>query len=162
MASIYSVTVSPPYRDLQGRFAKADRAAKERARSAMRYLGGRLVTIGRNEAPSKTGAYRNSINYKTFERGDTIELRMYAGDPPHKWITGGTKAHLILPKRAKALRFFWANGPDGAKVYFFRWVWHPGTAANPWHYRAINYLRPEIDAELSSVAQTYAETIAGR
>ena len=41
-------------------------------------------------------------------------------------VTPGTRSHEIRPKRAKALRFFWAKGPRGPGIYFFKRVMHPG------------------------------------
>ena len=42
----------------------------------------------------------------------------------------GTKPHTISAVNANVLAFFWPNGPQGAKMYFFRSVNHPGYKGN--------------------------------
>lgn len=44
----------------------------------------------------------------------------------------GVAPHTISPRNARSLRFFWADGPQGAGTYHFDSVEHPGIEATNW------------------------------
>lgn len=52
--------------------------------------------------------------------------------PAVHYVLNGTRAHLIRPRRRKALRF-----EVGGRVVFARLVRHPGTRANDFMFRAL-------------------------
>ena len=85
--------------------------------------------------PRKTGNLGRSIRLGavTPTRAETVATANYAA-----YVERGTRPHVIVPKRAKALR--WAAGGNarlsgrprtGGQVRFAKRVRHPGTKARP-------------------------------
>jgi hypothetical protein len=159
--AVVNVTSNPTFRDLRGRFAKASKALLENLRGEMRGLGSRFVAVARTEAPRKTGKFAGSINYRTFNTGNSLGFNIYTQQPLGKFITKGTKPHIIRAKNVRFLRFYWAKGPQGAGVYFFRSVRHPGTKPNDYLDRAMNKWRPEALAGLRRVSTRWTADIIG-
>ena len=160
---VITVTSTPPFRDVLGRFAKAEKQFLESKREGMRNLGRRWVAIARDEAPyGKTGKFRKSIAYRTSQSGSTVGFSTYSAQPLGKWITQGTKAHFIRARRVRFLRFDWPKGPNGPGIYFFRKVNHPGTKPNPYHERATARWMPEADMELRRISRKYVMTVQGK
>ena len=175
---LIKVTVKPTFRDVRGRFAKADDRMREQKRLSMRYLGMRWVNIAREEAPKgKTGNFARSIIYRTSEQGNNVILQTYAAQPLSTFIVRGTKSHQIPPRLAGALYFFWPKVgmfvvvPKNPK---FRthvsddklWVGkgyvdHPGTKPNPYVQRAYARWKPEAQPELRRIALKYISVIQG-
>lgn len=66
------------------------------------------------------------------------------------WTDEGAAPHLIVPRNAKALRFFWSNGPDGPGTYFFNSVNHPGQEGTHWFSDVVDnwpdYVQGAIDS----------------
>ncbi|MCL6437218.1 MAG: hypothetical protein K6T51_01295 [Rubrobacteraceae bacterium] len=60
-------------------------------------------------------------------------VEFYDRAPQALFLEEGTRPHEILPRRARALRWY---GPDGAPI-FARRVSHPGTHATRWLSRAL-------------------------
>lgn len=93
-------------------------------------------------APVDTGAYRDSIKVsKTYRVGNQIVTRIYSNlvlysDTNNTWwgvplasiIEHGTKPHFIQPHKPNGV-LRWEDS-DG-NVHFAKFVWHPGTVANP-------------------------------
>lgn len=88
---------------------------------------------------------RSHINYSTGELSGSIisRVRTVKGEreghviaiPEHAiFVNEGTKPHVILPKRATVLSFFWARKGIHA---FFKKVNHPGTKPNPFLWKAL-------------------------
>ena len=152
-------TVQPSFRDILGRFTKANKELLNDKRKMMKQLGSKMVGFERAEAPKKTGRFAKGIHYKTFVRGEIIEMRTYSPEPLGTYITKGTKAHLIVARKASALRFFWESGPRGAGIYFFKWVMHPGTKPNPYVDRAYARWYPGAKIELSRIALNYKSRV---
>ena len=92
-------------------------------------------------APVNTGAYKNSIKTsKTYVQGKKIVTRIYSNmtlysDTNNTWngvplaaiIEHGTRPHFIRPHKPDG----WLHWTDEDGEHFARWVWHPGTVANP-------------------------------
>lgn len=87
----------------------------------------------------KSGCLEDSM-VKRFEAiGGELAVRVVSdtsGCSPNRvsyslWVHDGTEPHWIFPIHSDRLAFFWANGPDGAGMYFFTSVYHPGTQAIP-------------------------------
>ena len=112
----------------------------------------------RRGAPVRTGAYRDSIKVsETYVLRGRVITRIYStmtlgGDNP-TWqkyplariIENGTKPHYITPRNPEGvLRWEDENG-----VHYAKWVWHPGTIANPHWQRALlwnrDYYRKKIN-----------------
>ena len=71
-----------------------------------------------------------------------------------KFITGGTKPHIIRPKRKKAL--WWEGAEHPVKI-----VHHPGTKANKFTGRAFRRWLPGARKWIRTVSTRYTKTIAG-
>lgn len=142
-ARLFTLTVSPELRDLEGRFRnfgyEGGRLLEIR-REEMRNVGRLGVNILREEAPKRTGWFASRIRYHTRVMGNSLELRFTWPQPLGKWITGGTgiwgpRRAVIRPVRAKVLRFV-----IGGKVIFAAWV--RGMKPNPFVDRAMVRFRP--------------------
>lgn len=95
-------------------------------------------------APVKTGKLRDSIVKRFVEEFPTgLGIRVVATAKYAVYVHEGTKAHIIAAKDAKALAFFWANGPRGPGLYFFKQVNHPGTWPHPFLREALQFSIPQ-------------------
>ena len=157
--SLFSVTSKPTFRELDGRFAKADAALLAAKREGMRALAGRFVTYAKDEAPKRSSRFSKAIRSRSFIEGDTVGFRIFSPQPLGTWIIEGTDPHPIVAKNAKFLRFRWPNGPDGDKIYYFKSVRHPGTKPNRYHERAHQRWLPEAQRELRRISTRYVEAL---
>lgn len=82
-------------------------------------LGSNIELEARDNAPVKSGNYRNNINYDG-------KYTITANAKYSAAIEYGTQPHIIEPKTAKALHF----KKNGREV-FAKIVRHPGTKPNP-------------------------------
>ncbi len=163
MASVqYLMKTSPPMRDLLGRFNKGEQVVREARRAQLKPEARRLVGLARDEAPSKSGRFRRSIGYRTFDDGKDVGFVVYAKEPLASYIQKGTKRHPIVAKSSKVLRFWWEEGPEGPGIYFFTRVNHPGTKANRFMGRAVRRWKPGARAMLRRVALYYIDSIRGK
>lgn len=177
MSEFISVTLKPPFRDLRGRFVKATEEVQKAKRDELRGLGAYVVSRLKAEAPrGKTGKFAASHSFKTFERGQNIELRFYSAGPLGQFIRLGTKPHRIVAKRAKALAFFWPKvgmmtfvpragfpitGEAGGAFWIGKgFVNHPGTQPNPYHERALASMSTPMRDALSRMAARFAQTVS--
>ena len=99
-------------------------------------------------APVKTGNYRDSIQVtKTYIVNNRMVTRIYSnvvlysdtnntwwGVPLRRIIEYGTKPHFIKPHKPNGV-LRWED--DDGTVHFAKYVWHPGTVANPHWSNAI-------------------------
>jgi len=160
---VLHITTQPSYRDVFGRFAKANQQLLNDKREMLRRLGRRWVEIAREEAPVRKGDFRKSIHFRTFEAGQTLELRGYSAEPLGRYIREGTDPHVIRARRAKVLRFLWPNGPRSSSTFvgfhFYPYVNHPGTKPNPYHQRAYSRWQAEAGRELRRITVRYRSAI---
>lgn len=77
--------------------------------------------------PYQTGNLARSTNYTIDGWGVNLIGRITAATFYALFVHEGTGPHVIVPRRAKVLRFNTARG-----VVFARKVYHPGTRAQPW------------------------------
>ena len=160
---LYTLTVSPRLRDLEGRFASFEQDGGrllEIRREEMREVGRQGVAILREEAPKRTGWFASRIIYRTAVVGNSLELRFTWPQPLGKWITGGTglfgpRKAVIRPVRAKVLRF-WIGG----KKIFAAWV--RGMRPNPFVDRAMARIRPRLMTELRGIGNAVITGLAGK
>jgi len=180
MTNTIEITIRPPLRDLQGRFTKATTDLLEQKRASVKKLGRAWLMLARTEAPiGKTGRFRASINYRTFQEGSTVGFRGYGAQPLGTWIIEGTKTHPIQANAANALCFFWPKAgrwvvvPKGGgfkthvradgKLWIGKGhVDHPGTQPNPYNVRAYDAWRPEAEVELRRISKNYIATLQGK
>lgn len=177
MSRFLTITASPAFRDMSGRFARATEQLKTDKRDMMSAIGQRWVEVARDEAPHKTGKFAKGIFARTYESGNDIKLIGYAPDPLATFIQEGTRPHPIPPSSANALYFFWPKVgmytvvPKGGgfrthvqsgKLWVGKgYVNHPGTKPNPFLTRTWERTHPEIDTAVRRIAARYAMVIVG-
>ena len=85
-------------------------------------------------APERSGELKRSRYGPTlsFVRENVIRATCGYSAPQAEWTDQGTRSHPIVARRAKSLRFFWDNGPDGPGWYNFPAVNHPGFEGSGW------------------------------
>lgn len=169
-----SITVRPSYRDIRGRFVKADEQVLTEKREAARVLGREWKRLMRQEAPKKTGRFADGIGFRTKQTGEEITMEGFMPQPLGSYITEGTKAHIIAARNAGALRFFWPkvgmltfvpkNGgfpthvnANGDLIIGKGFVNHPGTKPNKFNERAFDKWYPSARVELNRIAVNWRE-----
>ena len=147
------------YRDVQGRYARRTEALAMIQREEMRNLGRAGVSVLRHYAPEDTGKFKEGIAYRTDDRASSTTLTFYVRGE-HAFLlpmlTGGTAPHPIYPHGDYPLSFFWPRGPEGAKVYHYMHVNHPGTIPDPFVANALDALSPQLEMSLARVARRVA------
>ena len=96
-------------------------------------LGPRIAFDARRFAPKRTGRLAASI--EDHMSGGVLIIAAHT--PYAYFVETGTRAHIIRPRIAQALRWY---GPNGEPV-FASIVHHPGTRPEP-------YLRPALVANM--------------
>lgn len=85
------------------------------------------------EAPEDTGELVRSAYGPTVEPTDPVlSATIGFSAPQADWTDQGTVPHEIYPVNARALRFYWQNGPNGPGTYVFDHVNHPGVQGTGW------------------------------
>jgi hypothetical protein len=106
-------------------------------------------------APLVTGELVLSINAApvtgTLSAG-TLLGTVSSSLPRALWVEEGTKAHVILPRKKKALR--WASNGTGAEGWrFAKKVNHPGTKAKPFLKPALASKREAIESKFEAATR---------
>lgn len=128
--------------DVSGMKAKAmlryGRLAQESARAFQTEL--------RTQAPHKTYELRNSIEVRALHTGPAL-FTIVAEAPVVQAATtnDGARPHIIRPRRAKMLSFYWPK--VGARVAF-RFVNHPGNRGTHWWDKVLDRRSSIIGAVL--------------
>jgi len=147
------------YRDVTGRFARRTDELQRAKREEMRGQGRAMVRTLQQYAPEDEGIFKKGIAYRTDERGDVTTVTIYVRGE-HAFLlpmlTGGTRPHPIYPRGNYPLRFFWPRGPEGAKVYYYWHVEHPGTVPDPFVSYAVDVMSPQFEMGLERVARRVA------
>lgn len=154
----FKLTVRPTFRDLAGRFARADQNLLAGRRNMVKNLAKTARDLYVEEAPEDTGDFKSGIRYRTFIQGERIGFTISTPQPLGKFIIGGTKAHIITPRGNYPLRF---EASDGSIVFTYL-VNHPGTSPNPFNQRAIDRFMPDAEADLRRLSTRYATEVTGR
>lgn len=92
------------------------------------------------------GDLRDSIGHRRHTTPSAVTVEFTAKVPYAKFVIGGTRAHPIAPRRAKAL--YWVDPGGGAR--FARLVHHPGTKPNQFARRAVQPLVPMLSRRLAA------------
>lgn len=129
-------------------------APREYRSEAHRLIGSYATAAARQAsriAPVRTGRLRQSIRARALrELRWSVEAAVnYAG-----FIEFGTRPHLILPRRARVLRFFVA----GEEAFALR-AMHPGTAPRPFIRPAVEDVLPRLR---SALARLYPQLLKRR
>lgn len=156
-----AVHAIPPFRDTLGRFSAAEKGLRDNFRNQLRSQGRRLFGLTKEEAPVKTGDFKAGHRWRTVVGSNKISIFITSPQPLGKFIVGGTKAHAIAAKHASMLRFYWPRGYDGARVYFFKAVWHPGTKPNRYTGRAYRRWLPGARVFLNRIARDFVRDFTG-
>lgn len=153
------------FRDILGRFAKADGAIKFRSRKIAEEAGQLAVKALKKNAPvgvhyiissdgksvkeTRPATLKKSLKYKLVQTNKGTEVHILCA-PHAAFVVKPTKAHEIVAKNKKSLRFFWPGAPaqvvkaQGGNIVHFTRVWHPGTKGNPFHERTIVEIEPKL------------------
>lgn len=174
---MFTVTFEANFKDLKDKFVRADRATYGKAKERISALSKRWIFLARDEAPKKSGYFRQTITADTFEEENAIGFRGYSERPLGKWIIEGTKPHKIEAVRADALKFFWKkvgmftivpkgggdypNARPGTLIIKKGYVNHPGTKPNLFTERALNRFVPEAKQALNEIARQWTMTFNG-
>lgn len=90
-------------------------------------LGNKLERLAQHDVGVKTGALRASITSRLTVQSTGLVMTVGSANRVAYLHHEGTKPHVILPRRANALRF-----EMHGKIVIARKVNHPGTKANPY------------------------------
>ena len=157
VSTSFRIEAIPTFREIGGRFAAANKDLLESRRDEMRLLGGRARDIWQEEAPKKTGEFARNIRFRTFVRGDRVGFTLSTPQPLKRWITEGTRPHVIVPRgQGYPLRF----EVNGRTVFAYR-VNHPGTKPHPFDERAAASFEPEAQQALRRISTRYIAKIVG-
>ena len=142
---------------VQQNFDRADLIIRGAINRTMRRIGKLMVPVLKGVTPRVTGKLKNSTIFQILGAPDTQVLQIRQGARSvegafyGEFVRKGTAPHVIVPRRAKALRFM-----IGGNVVFARRVNHPGTAANPYHTRALSSARSRINGIIAEEQEAAA------
>lgn len=105
-------------------------------------------------SPFKTGKMRQGIGSRLEPSAGSMWVVLYSTASYAPYVLGGTRAHTIAARNAKALRWIANSGHGG--VMFAKSVQHPGTKPNNFPERA---LAPITTLILQSFADAAREAI---
>lgn len=147
------------FKELQATFKNAPRKIQDVGRAWAKDVAADEVKYIRKAAPSKTGRFRQTIQpySRAFVIGVTIGNYPKLGARLAKWIISGTRAHPIVARRAKALRFMWKG-----KLRFFKSVWHPGTKPNDFIRKGAQKFQPRVRVWLNDLNKRIVNVLQGK
>lgn len=105
MANVaFRIEARPTFRDLQGKFAKAEDALLAARRDELRAEGRIIVQLVQGGIRRKVGKYDSSklesgVRFNTRQTGETVSLNVT--------VPARARPHRIYARYAKALAFFW-------------------------------------------------------
>lgn len=100
----------------------------------------------RQEAPYRDSEEEHHLHLRdSFEAETDLSFAsatvQFSSRAPHaRYVIRGTDPHEIRPRLARALHFL----GEGGESVFAAHVWHPGTAPNPFHERAMRGLHDDV------------------
>ncbi|WP_405759431.1 hypothetical protein OG234_13145 [Streptomyces sp. NBC_01420] len=113
----------------QGKLGRLLRARNGIARRRLQQRVDQVADFARREAPPGMVRY---ISTEVVETPRGLQGVIWCDHPKVRFVLDGTRPHVIVPRRAKALRF-----TVGGDVVFARRVRHPGTRPNDFLGRAL-------------------------
>jgi hypothetical protein len=113
----------------QGAIRRLLRSRSGPARRKLEAKVERVADIARAEAPGHMGEY---IDTRIEEGPRGLQGVITCDHPAVRYVLDGTRPHIIVPRRAKALRF-----EAGGSIVFAKRVRHPGTRPNNFLARAL-------------------------
>lgn len=172
------IETRPSFRDIRGRFIKAETAMLDGRLAKLGKQGQRFLRMARGEAPGRTLPGKLGIEY-SFATKTRVSFAIYGPEPLLTWVQQGTKPHPIFPRRANALRFHWERkgmltlvpkggwfftGPGAGGVFYIGKgrVDHPGTKANRFIGRAYRRWLPGARADMAKLSDLFVRTYDGQ
>jgi hypothetical protein len=108
--------------------AAYERMVKDPDEMVGRYLtivSAKLKILSKSQVGVKTGALRESINYRVVNSGGGLVAFVGSDNRVALMHHQGTRPHIIAARRAQTLRFY-----SHGKIRYARVVRHPGTKPN--------------------------------
>ena len=147
---------SPGMKELAMKMEGANRVVPPEMDRALRSIGKELVKAMKSEAPKKTGELRKSHQAKIYKM-NRHQSRLTITSADHGvFVREGTRPHIIRPRNAKVLSFYW--DAVGSQV-FFAFVRHPGTKPNKYHNRAWRRVQPQARRIISEMQKRINERV---
>lgn len=156
--------------ELQERLSNGDTMMRITLNDALRAIGKLIVPAKgtgplADETPKRTGKLARSTFFRITDRElqELVVLQpartpeQYGGHFYGWFVREGTAPHEIVPRLAKALRFF-----IGDQEIFAMKVNHPGTQANPYHRRVMANLMPQIQQVVERVGIRITGYLSGK
>lgn len=106
--------------------------AAQQAAPQMRRLGRAITRTAKRRVNVRTGHLRSTIGDRTTVIGPTVLTEAYSTARYSRFVHDGSRPHVIVPRRARALRF-----TIGGRVVFSKRVFHPGYRGNPYLASAV-------------------------
>lgn len=103
------------------------REVEQRARILARLLADDMERELVRTSPVDTGHMRNQTTVRDEPGFGSVRVVAEVDTPYARYVSSGTRPHIIRAKNARALRF-----QIGAETIFRQSVNHPGTQPNPW------------------------------
>lgn len=94
--------------------------------------GRRVLNRAKLTSPVDTGNMRSKHRLTMRARRTFVEGRITVNTRYARLVHNGTRQHVIVPRKKKALRF-----THNGKTVIVRRVYHPGTKARPWLFAAL-------------------------
>ena len=140
-----------------GKFQSVSERAKERLAKMTRSILKDAEATAKQESPvgkrrdQKDARPRFSESWRSHvEKNDKGATGVLQNVAPHAdFVIFPTKPHVIVPKRAKRLRFVNSSG----QVVFAKKVNHPGTKGNDVPSRVLEKMGPVFERELAGVTR---------
>lgn len=137
---------------MRNAFAQAPVRIAPILQKAVVEAGKQTRNIEVKEAPHKTGTLQRSIKLNFFPIGFELYPTVnYAG-----YVVSGTQPHIIVPVRAKALRF---KGRDG-QYHYAKKVHHTGTKANPFVERTVDIATAPVNKVFNQALQEITKLLS--
>lgn len=169
----------PTFRDVQGKFAKADEELLNEARRRLRSEGPVIVEIARKHLRNKTGKYSSAkleagIRYNTQVAGQTVKLNITAPGKagPHRIAARYTRALAFNWPRVGMMTFvpkrggFRTHVRNGALFVGKGYVDHPGGSLRPLMVPIMEKTQDEWERTrgqviLSQISTRWVKTVTG-
>lgn len=93
----------------------------------MQDIGNRIVFVAKRLVGEDQGTTKRSIRSAMLRAPGAVIVEVSATSKAALLHHEGTRPHVIVPRRARALRF-----KQGGRVVYAQRVFHPGTRPNPY------------------------------
>ncbi len=135
-----------------GNSGRAESNIPGNMKKELRVVGGKAKVAAIREAPFKTRRLRNTLELvEHFGLGDP-SVSVVEDVPYGKFVRHGTRPHVILPRFKKAL--FWPGAAHPVRI-----VHHPGTKPNPYHERAADSVKGDVERAGFNIVTAAAKDI---